>query len=660
MKHKILPTFISRLILLMVVGTTLLSCTNSKGPSLADLTKDTGIIFPEAKSFLLQKNITRPGENRTFQTIKASGNQKLLKIEIISPIELNDARQIIKERFNIVDSLYTNLPSPYPGMLTREIEYPEKLRPEYQLVNIPSQKIPLYLLASNDRYSYGAMAEEMVTFMGFFTFIYNPEQKSLSRLDYFVPKVQYDKKEVLRFAENIRLTKKSPQIDLSVALSDDKSTAPDKQAETVEPQTVTTAGSATIRQNNLNVIIIGFEPLGSRHVGAYGYDKDTTPYLDTFAKDAFLFKNVVSPSSWTLPVFMSWFTSLYPSRHRITNKYSKVTDSEQKLANLSEQSPEVITLAEIMKAQGYQTAGFTGGAGVSSDFGYARGFDLYYDQQTFAGFDQTMPMALDWLKDHRQNNFFLFVQGYDVHGRFPLDEEGKEKFIDKEYQGKLQGTTDEYWALRDQNIDQGKLDLDEGDIKFLQSIYDAKISAADRRFGSFIKGLQEMGLLENTVIVISSGSGNEYYEHRRIDHGFSLYEELIQVPLIIRMPKITGSTKNLVRTIDIMPTILDLLKIKTPQSQAQMEGVSLQPLMKGETLELDGFAETDYLLQSFKRSITTNDGWKFIISLDTDERELYDLNHDPDEQKNVLGTNGRIAYELEQKLFSHLAEINRK
>ncbi|MFH0783327.1 MAG: sulfatase [Pseudomonadota bacterium] len=632
---------------------TLASC-KSKVPTLADLADTTGIKFPGTSDFVIEKDISRQGKTGTFRTIKAARGQEQLKIEIISPIDLTDVRKNIEERFNIINSLYTNLPSPYPGMVTKNIEYPQELRPEYQLVDTPSQTLPLYFLASNDRYIYGVMAEELIAFKGFLTFVYNPANKSLARLDFFTPKAQFSKEQALRFVQGITFTKDIKKINLAAATPKDPITT----AEVQKP--LARVENATQLQDNLNVIVIGFEPLGANHIGCYGYAKNTTPSLDAFAKDAFLFERVISPSSWTLPVFMSWFTALYPSQHKITNKYWEITKTEQKISTLSEQAPNVVTLAEVLKGYGYQTAGFTGSAGVSSDFGYGRGFDTYYDKKTFAGFDETMPMAIDWLKNNGSKKFFLFVQGYDVHGRFPMDEEGKAKFLYKGYQGPLQGTIDEYWDLRNKNIDQGRIDLSPEDIKFLESVYDAKISAADKRFGQFIQQLKEMNFLKNSIIVISSGSGNEYYEHKRIDHGFSLYNELIRVPLIIRMPERGGSTKDLASTIDIMPTILDILKIKDPKAEKQMQGVSLQPLLAGKSSALDGFSETDYLMQSFKRAITTNDDWKFIISLDTDARELYDLKKDPLETTNVIEQNGKMAYELEQKLFKHLQVISGK
>ena len=186
--------------------------------------------------------------------------------------------------------------------------------------------------------------------------------------------------------------------------------------------------------------VFTFEPLGAKHVTAYGYYRETTPHLDSFVKSAFLFKSAVSPSSWTLPVFMSWFTSLYPTQHGIVNKYSRRKDQKPTLSILSELSPTAVILAQTLKSNGYITAGFTGGAGVASNYGYGQGFDTYEDEETFAGFDVTFPLALKWLEQYQKEKFFLFVQGYDVHGRYEIPRVTERKFVDPNYTGKYEGT----------------------------------------------------------------------------------------------------------------------------------------------------------------------------------------------------------------------------
>ncbi|THB77206.1 MAG: hypothetical protein D6B25_07565 [Desulfobulbaceae bacterium] len=623
----------------------------SENQEQAALTKLTGLIIPDALDYQIEKNSSRKGKQRSFQTIRAVNNQGMLKCEIIKPVDPEEAARITAERLNIITSLYNNLPSPYPGMVTNAVEYPVELRPKYQTLNFGNQQAPLFLIASSKRYTYGALPQDQIVHKGFVTFIYNPAEQSLVRLDYFLPAAEFVEETVLSLAQSI-IVDDSPE-PISLIPSNESRLQPTNylKPELAPTETAEPAGA-------YNVILVGFEPLGSNHVGSYGYPVGTTPNLDQFGEQNFLFENALSPSSWTLPVFMTWFTSLYPSQHGITNKYSEITNDSQKLSKLDELSPQVTTLAQILKRHGYTTAGFTGGAGVSSKFGYDLGFDTYFDEIDFAGFDETMPRALKWLQEHHQNRFFLFIQGFDVHGRFPLDQKQAERFLKKDYSGPLTGSPEEYWDLRSSNIDNGTVSLSDEDFAFLRSVYDAKIAAADARFGAFIDQLESMKLMDDTIIVISSGSGNEYNQHGRIDHGFSLYQELIQVPLLIHIPGLKGRTNQLVRTLDIAPTVLDALNITDEISMKQFEGVSLIPLMQGESIELIGFSETDYLLQSFKRAVNTSDGWKLILSLDTEARELYNLQSDPLEQTNLIEQNGRKAYELEQMLYQHLSEMS--
>lgn len=385
-----------------------------------------------------------------------------------------------------------------------------------------------------------------------------------------------------------------------------------------------------------NLLIIGFDALRAKSVGCFGYNRDTTPNIDRFAKDGLVFKNAVSASSWTLSSFMSWFTSLYPSQHTLINKYSKFTDTEQILAKLPE---NIHTLAQVLKENGYATAAFTGDAGVTGNFGYDRGFDTYYDKVTFGGFDTTFPLALKWLKQNKDKKFFLFIHGYDTHGKYNLAHDSKSKA---------------HLKLRDAILDKKLLNLTPQDIESWRGWYDKKVFEADKRFGNFISEFLKLGLLDKTIIIAASDHGDEYYEHKGFDHGLTLYDELIHVPLIIRIPgQKAASLKEQVRTVDLMPTILELLTVSPNKNvKEQMKGVSLLPLIQGKSMLLDAFSETDYLLQTFKRSLRKATGWKFIYDLETQTRELYNLNTDPGETKNLIDSEPRIAYELEQELFT--------
>ena len=171
--------------------------------------------------------------------------------------------------------------------------------------------------------------------------------------------------------------------------------------------------------------------------------------------------------------------------------------------------------------------------------------------------------------------------------------------------------------------------------------------------------------MDRTIFILTSDHGTEVYEHNRIDNGFSLYDELIHIPLIIILPETKGrKIDTQVSSIDIMPTILELLDMSPDQKvKNQMKGISLIHLFKGKDMKIDAYSETDYRLYTHKKSIRTSDGWKFIYTFaeyqnKNDKKELYNLKEDPYERINLIEKEPKIAYELEQKLFAWIKDQN--
>jgi len=401
------------------------------------------------------------------------------------------------------------------------------------------------------------------------------------------------------------------------------------------------------------------------HVSAYGYPLNTTPNLDRFVKDSILFKNAISPAPWTVPTYVSWFTSLYPSEHKVVNRFSVYNPPVTVIANLRNLTPSAVTLAEIMKQNGYSTVGFTGDAGARGAQGNSLGFDIYVDTPVgFNGFDYSEPLALNWIRNNTGKKFFMFLHGYDAHGQYDMKNFTR-KFVDFNYTGKFKGTVQEQAALREEGLAYGNVNVTDDDVRFWRAWYDEKIYDADGRFGRFVDGLRELGLLNKTIIIVASDHGTEFYEHKRFDHGHTLYQELIHVPLIIRAPGFNGvrEVSSQVSTLDIMPTVLQMVGIQPNEAvKAQMKGINLIPAMKGKDVSRDVYSETDYRLYTHKRSIITTDGWKFILTLaespnKRNVKELYNLNADPHETNNLIDSEPRIVYELEQKLLKHLKDI---
>lgn len=411
------------------------------------------------------------------------------------------------------------------------------------------------------------------------------------------------------------------------------------------------------RHKKYNLILISFDGLQAKHLHNYGYPVNTTPNLDSFINKSTLFSNTISPSSWTVPTHMSIFTSMYPSEHKVVNKFSDYNMKTKNgiIANLKLLSPKAVTLAEILKQNGYVTGGFTGDAGVGAQFGFNQGFDTYYDTETFGGFDGSVPRAIEWLIQNKNKPFFLFLHGYDVHGQHEPSGGFDYRYVKQPYNGIYTGSKVEQGKLREESLANGDLSLSDEDIAFWRAIYDEKINRIDLEFKNFIDQVNEMNLSDNTIIIVMSDHGTEFFEHKRIDHGATLYSELVNVLFAIHQPgqKEGKKTTQLVSTLDILPTVLDLLGINNPVPK-QIKGTDLVPVLSGKNVAHNVFSETDYRLYTFKRSLQTPDGWKLILTLENGEKQLYNLNEDPNELTNLISTIPQKGYELEQVLRYHI------
>lgn len=384
-----------------------------------------------------------------------------------------------------------------------------------------------------------------------------------------------------------------------------------------------------------NIVFVSIDTLRADRISSLGYAKKTTPNLDDFLTNSIVFTNNISASSWTLPAHMTFMTGLLPSHHGIVNKFLFNNEKQtEEIADLSRVSPEVKTLAEYLKQNGYATGGFTGGAGVDKQFGFSRGFDEYFDEKNFGGFSDSIPRAMEWVRNNKDKKFFLFLHGYDVHGQYIPKEGYDKRFVDFEYKGSLNGSIEEQKKLREDGVTNGQIYLNPEDVKFLNALYDEKVQRADQELGNFFNEYTSLGLNDKTIFVITSDHGEEFYEHGQIDHGHSLYDELIKTPLFIKTPKMMENVKVVNQTsgADIMPTILSSLDIKTV---SKFDGIDLSKAVEVNTRR-NVVSETEYRYIVNQKSIRTNDNWKFIKDVSSNLDELYNLSNDIGEKNNII------------------------
>lgn len=418
---------------------------------------------------------------------------------------------------------------------------------------------------------------------------------------------------------------------------------------------------------NCNVLIVGYDTVGAKHVSSLGYSRQTTPNLDKIASQGFSFANNYSPASWTVPTFVSVFTSRYPTQHKVVNKYTvydPANPEQQVISNLANTSPNTQTLAQQFKANGYITGAFTGDSGAGAKFGNGIGFDTYYETEPFGSMGGSSNEAISWLKSNPNKKFFMFLHGYDAHGQHkePAEYPQQGEFVPKDYKGPLNGSNAEEAVLREKQLSQ-PLNLTQADAEYLNGIYDSKIKDGDAKFGEFWQQFQKMGLDKNTIVIMMGDHGEEWNEHGGIDHGHTLYNELVHVPLVVWMPnaKPMPTHKEQVGSLDIAPTLIDLAGIKASSAyMSQVQGKSLRPILEGkDTFSQDAYLETDYLDAIHLRGIQTTDGWKYIINETNGKEELYDTSNDPGEKKNLIkeAAYKQTAEELRLKVRNHLISM---
>ncbi len=399
----------------------------------------------------------------------------------------------------------------------------------------------------------------------------------------------------------------------------------------------------------LNVIVISLDALRFDRTGLGG--SKLTPNLDEFQKEAVAFTKASSAAPWTVPSHMAIFTGRWPTHHGVVNKLKPGPDGKElvfmKLAD------EIPTFPDVLATKGWKDVAFTGGAGVSAKFGYNRGaYEVYLDDKTFAGFDYSGPPAMEWLTAHPTDHFFMFFHGYDAHGQHPLVDRTPREAVPG-YTGTMDGSIEEQAKLREEGLaaivnpgDPPKGTISAEDTAFLIAVYDAKVQEADARVGTFLAKVKELGLLDKSIIVVMADHGEEFMEHGYVDHGATLCDHQLHVPLMIRFPKGEGArvVETPVRTIDIFPTVFDALGVDAPPD---VDGKSLIPLLQGEKVDLPIHAESDYRLFVHLRSTRVDDK-KLILDLGDGQKNLYDLTADPQETKDLAAEDARAAYELEQ------------
>ena len=422
-------------------------------------------------------------------------------------------------------------------------------------------------------------------------------------------------------------------------------------------------GSGTqVQCKDCNILLVVIDPLRADALSAYGNPRNTTPSLDALAKKGYVFTRAYSVAPWTLPAAMSLMTGTYPSTHGVLNKELIPKDPKAEFipARLSQTAPGITTLAQNLKSLGYVTGGFAGGAALSASYGFDKGFDEYASGDAFDGLPSVLPKAMEFIRKHRKEKMFLFIHGFDVHGQYIPPGGLDRRYVSDSYRGDLTGSTEEQKSLREEGVKNGKIFLTGEDVSFLRSIYDEKAARLDMSVQKIISEIESLQLSEKTIVIFTSNHGEEFYEHGRIDHGMTLFDEVLRIPLIMVIPGTAGNKQipTQVSNIDIIPTIFSLIgKTPDPQFGNQLRGISLVPAFSGKDFRQNVFAETSYRYATFQKAVRTYDQWKLITDDESQVKQLYDINKDPKELEDIFSGSNPKASELIDALYTHRSSL---
>ena len=355
------------------------------------------------------------------------------------------------------------------------------------------------------------------------------------------------------------------------------------------------------------VVIVTLDTTRADYLSAYGPGRVWTPNLDRLAAEGVVFEQAMTVAPLTLPAHCSLFTGLLPARHGVRdNAGGSLAGGER-------------TLARVLHERGFETAAFVGSVVLGAGRGLEAGFAVYHDGITNGRrsigslqrpADYVIDDAVRWLDGRRNTPFLLWVHLYDPHAPYDPPEPFRTAYKDDPYAG--------------------------------------EIAFADAQLGRLLDVLERRHLVDRVALVVSADHGESLNEHGEMGHGIFIYQNVIRVPLIIRVPGVPPRRVHDVTSIvDVMPTVLDLVAAPGVTT----DGVSLVPAITGSprSLDLDAYSESLYPERFGWSALRSLQDARFKL-IDAPRPELYDLQADPTEQDNLYTQRPVLAAAMSRRL----------
>jgi arylsulfatase A-like enzyme len=426
--------------------------------------------------------------------------------------------------------------------------------------------------------------------------------------------------------------------------------------------------------------LISIDTLRADHSSAYGYERATTPALETLAEQGVRFDAAYAPTATTGPTHASLFTSLYPPTHRVIKNGRVLADEHE-------------TLAEVLTRWGYQCGAVVSSYVLHGKFNYGQGFESWNDD--FSGADtpigvtvwedgriegkfhgradDTTRRAIRWLESRSVSQpFFLFVHYFDPHDPYEPPARFRRRFV-------------------------SELPMNErGGLDLLVASYDAEIAYTDHMVEKLLAALDALELADETLVVVTGDHGEGLMDHGHLNHGVHIYEEAVRVPLILRWPgriAAGGAIATPAELTDVAPTILELVRPGVQRGDGLPGGpikVELAELLREEGGAARGRSLASQIFQSTAGSSAASepdpvylyrrhyDGsmvgrmwtegeqfgiragrWKYIRGDGSASAQLFDLAADPGEQRNLVEASADVASQLSARLEAWRLSVSR-
>lgn len=383
-----------------------------------------------------------------------------------------------------------------------------------------------------------------------------------------------------------------------------------------------------------NVLILCVDALRADRLGCYGCDRKTSPHLDRFARNSLLFEKALTPCSWTLPATASILTGLYPNTHGVLGQGREyLVDG-------------ITTLAEYLAWQGVTTAAFSANDIVCSAINFDQGFEL---------FDEILECAegvnadlFSWLEERGPFQFFGYVHYMEPHSPYSAPGAFRQHF-DPDYVEKrdFSGPLPERWR---RGLIEKEFTPDE--FQHLVNLYDSEIYYWDLQFQRLLETLESLSLRDKTIVIVTADHGEEFFEHAGLGHGITLYNECLQVPLIIGDPRMKRGLRvpDYAEITALFDTVTEMMAL-APAGFTQVK--SLFPLDKLPFRSMRLYAATESHLQGMmsRRASLIEPPMKLIVSLLEEGSELYDLSEDPGEKRNLASKKREEAERMKEKVI---------